>query len=132
MAIAASLLGKQVSAGDRIAGFVEVVKVIPSEPIKETLVEVKEVPVEPMKEIQIKAVKEIPVDVQPKVNPKPAVPKTLEEKVLDYINTHPTGVKVSEMEEPLGETRMKLGFTAKALLDQGKVQKMDNVYFPLK
>ena len=57
---------------------------------------------------------------------------TLEEKVLDYINRHPMGVKISEMEQPLGETRMKLGFTAKVLLDEGKVQKMDNVYFPLK
>jgi hypothetical protein len=36
------------------------------------------------------------------------------------------------MEEPLAETRMKLGYTAKALLDQGKIQKVDNIYFPLK
>lgn len=57
---------------------------------------------------------------------------TLEEKVLDYIGKHPMGVKISEMELPLGETRMKLGFTAKALLEQGKVQKVENVYFPLK
>jgi len=57
---------------------------------------------------------------------------TLEEKVLAFINKHPQGVKVSEMEEPLGEQRMKLGFTAKALLYEGKVQKMDNTYFPLK
>ena len=59
-------------------------------------------------------------------------PKTLDQKVLDYINKHPKGVKISEMEEPLGETRMKLGFTAKVLLDEGKVQKIDNIYFPLK
>ena len=36
------------------------------------------------------------------------------------------------MEGPLGETRMKLGYIAKALLDERKVQKVDNVYFPLK
>ena len=59
-------------------------------------------------------------------------PMTLEEKVLDYINKHPLGVKISEMEEPLGETRMKLGFIAKALLEEGKVQKIENVYFPIK
>ena len=62
----------------------------------------------------------------------PEESKTLEQKVLDYITKHPNGVKISEMEEPLGETRMKLGFIAKALLDKGKVQKMDNVYFPIK
>ncbi|MCX6220885.1 MAG: hypothetical protein NTZ69_07840 [Bacteroidia bacterium] len=75
---------------------------------------------------------ETPVDVQPKAEPKPEVPMTLEEKVLGYINRHPLGVKVSEMEEPLGETRMKIGFVAKALLEEGKVQKMDNIYFPFK
>ncbi len=57
---------------------------------------------------------------------------TLEQKVLDYINNHPQGVKISEMEEPLGETRMKLGYIAKVLLDEGKVQKIENIYFPLK
>jgi uncharacterized protein YoxC len=59
-------------------------------------------------------------------------PKTLEEKVLAYIKKHPNGVKVSEMEEPLKETRMKIGFTAKSLLDEGKVQKIDNIYYPVK
>jgi hypothetical protein len=88
----------------------------------------KEVPAEKVKEPVPAALKETPV----KVEPKPAVPMTLEGKVLDYINRHPKGVKVSEMEEPLGETRMKLGFTAKALLDAGKVQKIDNIFFPLK
>ena len=87
---------------------------------------------EAKKETPVEAVKEIPVEVQPKVEPKPIVPMTLEQKVMDFINKQPKGVKVSEMEEPLGETRMKLGFTAKALLDEGKVQKIDNIYFPIK
>jgi len=93
---------------------------------------VKEIPVAAVKEIPVEAIKEIPVEVQPKVEPKPVVPITLEEKVLNYINKHPKGVKISEMEVPLGETRMKLGFVAKNLLDEGKVQKVENVYFPLK
>jgi len=75
---------------------------------------------------------DIPIDVHQQIKSKNDLPLTLEEKVLAYINNHPMGVKVSEMEEPLGETRMKLGFTAKALLDEGKVQKMDNIYFPKK
>jgi predicted transcriptional regulator len=57
---------------------------------------------------------------------------SLEEKVLAFVKKHPGGVKISEMEEPLGETRMKLGYTAKALLNEGKVQKLDNIYFPVK
>ncbi len=67
-----------------------------------------------------------------KLPEKTVEPTNLIEKVLDYINKHPMGVKVSEMEAPLGETRMKIGFVAKALLEEGKVQKMDNIYFPIK
>ncbi len=95
----------------------------------ETPVEaVKETPVEAVAEAVVEAVAEIPVVIEP----EPIAPMTLEEKVLDYINKHPNGVKVSEMEGPLGETRMKIGFIGKALLDEGKVQKVDNVYFPVK
>jgi hypothetical protein len=55
---------------------------------------------------------------------------TLEEKVLDYINNHPDGVKVMEMEKPFGETRMKLGFVAKNLLEKGMIQKVETAYYP--
>lgn len=78
----------------------------------------------------VEVVKEAAAEVKPKAEPKPVAPMSLEQKVLDYINKHPKGVKISEMEEPLGETRMKLGFTAKGLLDEGKVQKIENIYFP--
>ena len=89
-------------------------------------------PVEVVKQAPIEAVKETTAEVQAKPKPKTITPMTLEEKVLDYIGKHPMGVKISEMEEPLGETRMKLGFIAKALLEEGKVQKIENVYFPIK
>jgi len=88
----------------------------------------KKVKESPVKAEAAKKVREAPV----KAEPKPVVPMTLEEKILDYINQHPKGVRISEMEEPLGETRMKLGYIAKNLLDSGKVQKVDNIYFPLK
>lgn len=55
----------------------------------------------------------------------------LEEKVLDYINKHPDGVKVGEMEEPFGETRIRLGYIVNNLLNEGKIQKFETVYFPL-
>jgi len=87
----------------------------------------KEAPVKPEKTIPVETVRETPV----KSAPKPVAPMTLEEKVLDYIKKHPKGVRISEMEEPLGETRMKLGFIAKGLLDQGKVQKMENIFYPI-
>ncbi|MFA5329025.1 MAG: hypothetical protein WC384_14625 [Prolixibacteraceae bacterium] len=97
--------------------------------------------VEPPKAVEKKSVKtevvaepvvEAPIEAQPKAEPKPVVPMTLEEKVLDFINKHPNGLRISEMEQPIGESRMKLGFIAKALLEQGKVQKLENIYFPIK
>ena len=57
---------------------------------------------------------------------------TLEDKIFQYINSHHEGVKVSDMEEPLHETRMKIGFAAKCLLDAGKVSKVENLYYPVK
>ena len=83
-------------------------------------------------EAKAEPVKEAPVEAQPKEETKPTIPMTLEEKVLDYINNHPNGLRISEMEQPLGETRMKLGFIAKGLLEEGKVQKLENIYFPVK
>ena len=97
-------------------------------PVKEPRkVEKKEVKTEPA----VKAVKVHRARKEP-VAAVTEEPKTLEQKVLGYISKHPKGVRVAEMEGPLGETRMKLGFTAKALLDAGKVQKVDNIYFPVK
>ena len=55
----------------------------------------------------------------------------LEEKVLEFIKGHSKGVKVGEMEEPLGVLRMRLGVVAKGLLEKGMVRKEENMYFPL-
>jgi hypothetical protein len=55
----------------------------------------------------------------------------LEEKVMQYIKEHPGGVRILDMEKPLGEMRMKLGFIANKLFDEGKVQKNEQKFFPL-
>ncbi len=57
---------------------------------------------------------------------------TLEERVLKYIDMHCTGIKISDMESPFGETRMRIGFVVKKLLDEEKIQKIENLYFPVK
>ncbi|MEI7897617.1 MAG: hypothetical protein WCJ26_11325 [bacterium] len=94
--------------------------------------EKKQAAPEVVKQAPVAAVVQAPAKAEPAPVQIQELPKTLEEKVLNYINRHPKGVKISEMEEPLGETRMKLGFTAKGLLDTGKVQKIDNIYYPIK
>jgi len=55
----------------------------------------------------------------------------LDEKVLQFIDKHPEGVRVGDMEEPLGVARMRLGVIAKKLLEEGKVRKEGTMYFPL-
>jgi len=57
---------------------------------------------------------------------------TLEDRVLEFIERHPEGVRVSDMEEALGVPRQRLGKIAKTLLDKDKVRKEENLYFPLK
>ncbi len=59
-------------------------------------------------------------------------PVSLEEKILSYIKSNSEGVKVSEMEGPLKETRMRLGFVAKKLLELGELRKIDNLYYQKK
>ena len=86
---------------------------------------------EPISEHLIEAEEQTQVEIKPEVESKADTPIKLEDKVLNYINNHKNGVRISEMEEPLGETRMKLGFTAKGLLEEGKVQKIENTYYPL-
>ena len=56
---------------------------------------------------------------------------TLEERILNYINIHEEGTRVFDMEVPLGDTRMKIGFVSRKLLDEGLVIKVENKYFPI-
>jgi hypothetical protein len=35
------------------------------------------------------------------------------------------------MEGPLGDTRMRIGFVTKKLLDDGMVTKVENFYYPI-
>jgi len=99
----------------------------------EKVVEKNEVKIEPT----VAVIKESPVFEQKTPAENIELPiaheeLTLEDKIFQYINSHHEGVKVSDMEEPLHETRMKIGFAAKCLLDAGKVSKIENLYYPVK
>lgn len=79
-------------------------------------------------EVKVRPVKEAIEEVEEEeVTPE----MDMGEKVLKFINKHPEGVKVGDMEEPLGVARTRLGVIAKGLLDEGKVRKEENMYFPL-
>ncbi len=112
-----------IRGGDKKAGQKKVEKIVEKIEVKvqPVAVAVPELPV---------VVEKAPVLVVP--TPKISEESRLEDKILHYINNHPQGVKVSDMEEPLHETRMKIGFAAKCLLDAGKVSKIENLYYPIK
>lgn len=54
----------------------------------------------------------------------------MEETVRKFINSQPNGVKISEMEETLRQSRLRLGYVTRKLLNEGKVVKIDNKYYP--
>jgi len=83
-----------------------------------------EVKVRPVEKAIEEAVEEVEVEEAP-----PEI--SLEDRVLEFIEKHPEGVRVGNMEEPLGVARMRLGVITKTLLKEGKVRKEEKMYFPL-
>lgn len=55
----------------------------------------------------------------------------MEEIVQSFINSQPNGVKIAEMEESLRQSRLRLGYVARKLLNEGKVIKVENKYYPV-
>ena len=80
-------------------------------------------------EVKVRSVKEAIEEEKKKDIVSPEI--GVEEKVLEFIKGHSKGVKVGEMEEPLGVLKMRLGLVAKGLLEKGMVRKEDNIYFPV-
>jgi hypothetical protein len=54
----------------------------------------------------------------------------VEELVLSLINSRPNGVKIVEIEKTLSQSRLRLGYIAKKLVEEGKVIKIENKYYP--
>ena len=54
----------------------------------------------------------------------------MEEMIIRYIKSHLNGVRMTEMEESLQQSRLRLGYVASKLLQEGKIRKIDNRYYP--
>jgi hypothetical protein len=54
----------------------------------------------------------------------------MEEQVQKFINEHSSGVMISEMENILKQSRLRIGYATRKLLNEGKVHKIDNRYYP--
>jgi len=54
----------------------------------------------------------------------------MKELVQNLINSKPNGIKLSEMEESLKQSRLRLGYITRKLQEEGKAVKVDNKYYP--
>ena len=54
----------------------------------------------------------------------------MEDTVQSFINSQPNGVKLVEMEASLRQSRLRLGYVTRKLLNEGKVLKIENKYYP--
>jgi len=103
------------------------VKSTPEE-VKSTPKEVKSTP---------KEVKSTPKEVKSTPKEVKSTPKevkstlTLQKEMLAFLADHPNGALIGELEKLLGTPRLKLGRIAKELLEQGKLRKEGNWFFPL-
>jgi hypothetical protein len=55
----------------------------------------------------------------------------MEELIEKYINANTGGVKIVEMEETLRQSRLRLGYVTRKLLNEGRVEKKENRYYPV-
>lgn len=54
----------------------------------------------------------------------------MEEMIIKFIKSHLDGVRMTEMEESLQQSRLRLGYVASKLLQEGKIKKVENRYYP--
>ena len=54
----------------------------------------------------------------------------MKQLVQNLINSKPNGIKLSEMEESLKQSRLILGYVTRKLQEEGKAVKVDNKYYP--
>jgi len=56
----------------------------------------------------------------------------MEQIVQSYIYSKPCGVKLTDLEGFLKQSRLRLGYITRKLLNEGKIIKKDDKYYPVK
>jgi len=97
----------------------------------EEAVEEEKPPIEEVVEEEKPPIEEVVEEEKPPIEEVVEEEKPLEEKIVEFIERHPEGVRIGDMEEPMGIPRTRLGVIAKSLLVEGKVRKEGVMYFPL-
>lgn len=82
-------------------------------------------------EIKVRTVKEAIEEIKPAKKRVTKETPDIEMKLVDLINQHPEGILLSEAARSLGVIPIVLGRSIKKLVDQGKIRKEDNLYFPV-
>ncbi len=55
----------------------------------------------------------------------------LRDRISRYINLHPHGVSMGELETIFGESRMRLGYILNKLYEDSRIRKTSNVFYPI-
>ncbi len=57
---------------------------------------------------------------------------TFQEQLFAFINSHPEGVKLVDIEKALGVARIKVATGCKELIKEGKIKKEGLFYIPIR
>ncbi len=66
----------------------------------------------------------------PPGNPEDEAGLRLDEQILEYIKQHQEGVRITTMEQKFRESRMRIGFITKRLLNEGKILRIQDDFYP--
>jgi hypothetical protein len=86
---------------------------------------------------------EKPAEIAKETVFKPSVPEEaaasevvdeeeLKELIFAYINSHPEGVKLTDIESKFSIARIRAGNLTRTLVDEGKIEKEGLLYVPLR
>ncbi|MDI6815365.1 MAG: hypothetical protein QMC90_04730, partial [Dehalococcoidales bacterium] len=78
---------------------------------------------------------EVPEEVVPEVEAiEEAAPvePTFQEQLFAFINSHPEGIKLVDIEKSLGVARIKVATGCRKLIEEGKVKREGPLYIPIR
>lgn len=55
----------------------------------------------------------------------------LRDRISRYINLHPNGVSITELESVFSESRMRLGYILNKLHEDSRIRKTSNMFYPI-
>ncbi|GFP18948.1 hypothetical protein HKBW3S03_00452, partial [Candidatus Hakubella thermalkaliphila] len=105
-------------------------RVVPPEEVKMAVVEEAEAVEEREEAEAVEKIEE--AEAAEEVEEESYEEKTLEEQIFAFVNSHPEGIKLVDMERALEAPRIRLGVVAKKLVEEGRIKKEGPLYIPVR